>query len=234
MAKIEKTNITDQIFDYMKEQIITGQWTEGNKIPSENNLAEQLGVSRMSLRVAIQKSNVLGLTETRIGEGTFVCEFSMASYFRELFNSNLLSNNINEINDFRMILQIGSIRLAFELDNLESRVSQLEDIYDNMVSASEENDLEQFHEADKEFHRCIMSLSENSYMALLYDAIFQFIDKSSQENVRHSIESAGTFEHILNFHKTILDGVKEKNLDKCIGAELDSRKRALTYYPKES
>lgn len=55
MTKFVRSNLSDQIFDYLKEQIVSGEWKPGEKIPSETELSAQLGVSRMSLRTAIKK-----------------------------------------------------------------------------------------------------------------------------------------------------------------------------------
>lgn len=85
MPKIMKTSLTDQIFDYIQGEIVKGTWKPGEKLPSETELAASLGVSRMSLRSAIQRSCAMGLTETRVGEGTFVRNFSLRSYFAQLY-----------------------------------------------------------------------------------------------------------------------------------------------------
>ena len=46
--KISRESISDQVFGQMKELILEGEWKPGEKIPSENELAQQFGVSRVS------------------------------------------------------------------------------------------------------------------------------------------------------------------------------------------
>ncbi len=101
MEKIVRKTLTDQIFDYIQDQIANGNWKRGEKLPSETELAEKLGVSRMSLRAAIQRSNTMGLTETKVGEGTFVKKISMRPFIENLLKSNLLSADNDDINDMR-------------------------------------------------------------------------------------------------------------------------------------
>ena len=113
MKKFVKSSLVDQIFDYIQGEIIHGTWKPGEKLPSETELAASLEVSRMSLRSAIQRCCAMGLTETRTGEGTFVRNFSLRSYFSELYRMKLLGQQPNEINDLCAILQLGSARLAF-------------------------------------------------------------------------------------------------------------------------
>ena len=87
VAKVQRVSVTDQVFDILVKKILDGEWKVGEKIPSEIDLAQQLGVSRVSLKIALQKLNTLGVTETRVGEGTFVCEFNMKKYFSDLDNA---------------------------------------------------------------------------------------------------------------------------------------------------
>ena len=47
--KIKRVNVTSQVVDYLKKNIESGNWTVGEKIPSENQMTEELGVSRCSI-----------------------------------------------------------------------------------------------------------------------------------------------------------------------------------------
>ena len=49
MEEFKRASLSDQIFDYIKRQIDNGTWKPGEKIPSETELARELGVSRMTL-----------------------------------------------------------------------------------------------------------------------------------------------------------------------------------------
>ena len=51
--KIKTVNITDQVVEYLKENIESGKWNIGEKIPSENQMVMELGVSRSSIRSAL-------------------------------------------------------------------------------------------------------------------------------------------------------------------------------------
>lgn len=230
MPKLIKSTLTDQIFDYIKDRILSGEWKVGEKIPSEFELSESLGVSRISLRMAIQKLNVLGLTETLVGDGTYVRNFSMRSYFSELYDSKILSKNYNVINDFRMILQIGSIRLGFEKPSIEESAAELERIYESMEEAAAAGDLELFNELDSSFHQCVCGMSDNELMCMLYDAIEHTLREVTAKNVENSVKRSGSFENVLSFHKIILEGVKGRDIQKCIDAEMKSRARSYSYY----
>ena len=65
LKAVKKVNIGDQVYNQMKDQIMSGVWVPGEKIPSENQLMEVFGVSRGTVRQAIQKLSAVGLLETR-------------------------------------------------------------------------------------------------------------------------------------------------------------------------
>ena len=70
MAK--KESVTDRVVNYIREEIESGRWALGSRIPSENELCEILGCSRVSVRAAIQKYVGLGVLRSERGRGTFV------------------------------------------------------------------------------------------------------------------------------------------------------------------
>ena len=55
IVKIKKANIGDQVFTQLKDQIINGEWRPGDRIPSEAQLIQLFGVSRGTVRQAVQK-----------------------------------------------------------------------------------------------------------------------------------------------------------------------------------
>lgn len=61
-----------QIHDKIKQKIEDGEWSIGDRLPSERDLSEEFEVSRMTLRQAIQTLSDEGILEKRIGSGTFV------------------------------------------------------------------------------------------------------------------------------------------------------------------
>lgn len=230
MAKLTKDSLIDKIFGYVKDRIISGEWPPNTKIPGEIELSQTLGVSRMSLRMAIQKSNLLGLTETMVGDGTYTRDFSMRSYFKELYNSKILELDFKEINDFRMILEIGAIRLGIEKGITQETVDSLETTYERMRKAIDAKDIDLFGKMDLEFHKTVCRLCDNELMSMLYDAIEYTLVKVAATNVEKSVDVDGSYEHVLQFHNEMLEGIRKGDLDRCIRAELGSRARSYSLF----
>lgn len=63
-----------QIHDEIKSKIVAGHWNIGDRLPSERELSEVFGVSRMTLRQAIQTLADEGILERKVGSGTYVAQ----------------------------------------------------------------------------------------------------------------------------------------------------------------
>jgi len=74
------------IKDHICEQIESGQWRQNSKVPSENELADQFSVSRMTARRALQELTEQGLLVRSQGAGTFVATFKSQSSILEIRN----------------------------------------------------------------------------------------------------------------------------------------------------
>ena len=80
--RIRKVSASEQVCEAIQAQISSGVWKVGDKLPSESELAAKFGVNRLTVRMALQKLNALGIVETRTGSGTFVIEFDVpAPYY---------------------------------------------------------------------------------------------------------------------------------------------------------
>jgi GntR family transcriptional repressor for pyruvate dehydrogenase complex len=76
LTRVQRAGVKNQAFAQLRDRIRERTWPPGAKIPSENALAVALGVSRVSIREALQMLGSLGLLETRQGGGTYVREYS--------------------------------------------------------------------------------------------------------------------------------------------------------------
>src|SRR5579863_1343129 len=76
LKPVTRTTQTGDICREMVTHLIRGHWSPGEKIPAERELCIQLGVGRASLREALKALEIMGLIETRLGDGTYVCERS--------------------------------------------------------------------------------------------------------------------------------------------------------------
>lgn len=204
----KRENLSRQVFEQLKSQILRGQWKPKEKIPSENKLAEMLNVSRVTIREALQTLVTLGLLEKKQGEGTFVKEISGEAYVDALLPTlvNMNRSNSAMVHEYRKIIELGSIDLVVERAT-EEDIVELKKIVKNMEDFR--NNLDDFAMEDLNFHLTISEITKNP---IIEKASYLMIDylKPAMVSV---IKSMGPEDGIY-YHKKIIKAIEEKNKEK--------------------
>lgn len=73
ITPIERTKLTASVFEQLLSYVVNGSWKPGDRIPPERDLCQQLGIARTSLREALKAMELVGMLDSRVGDGTFVC-----------------------------------------------------------------------------------------------------------------------------------------------------------------
>ena len=73
LEPMPRTTLSQALFEKLVGHVVNGDWKQGERIPSERELSEQLSIGRASLREALKALELLGMVESRVGDGTFVC-----------------------------------------------------------------------------------------------------------------------------------------------------------------
>ncbi|MDD2422403.1 MAG: GntR family transcriptional regulator, partial [Heliobacteriaceae bacterium] len=81
---IKTRKIYEEIVEQLRALIAKGNLMPGDKLPSERELSERLGVSRASVREALTALEVMGILDVRPGDGTFVRETNQSSIIEPL------------------------------------------------------------------------------------------------------------------------------------------------------
>src|SRR6266566_2559656 len=72
-SPVRRQALVDQVLDYLQQQITTGTFPVGSKLPTEPELMAQLAIGRSTLREAMRVLVHMGLVDVRAGDGTYVC-----------------------------------------------------------------------------------------------------------------------------------------------------------------
>src|SRR5215471_9647475 len=120
LTPVTRTTLTADICRKMVGHLIRGHWREGEKIPPERELCQQLGVGRASLREALKALEIMGMLQTRLGEGTFVCGRS-EFYSRPLLwaIAGSVREDVTEITEARRLIETELAGLAAERASAE-------------------------------------------------------------------------------------------------------------------
>jgi GntR family transcriptional regulator, transcriptional repressor for pyruvate dehydrogenase complex len=161
IKKIPRDGVSDQVYGQLKENVVQGVWKPGDRIPSENQLVALFGVSRPSVRMAIQKMITLGLLESKVGDGTYVTAAGPGAYMNELMSLGLKPQDQIEIMEFRKALETEALKLAAERATDED-FAELEAIHGRAREAFKKKDVETYFKEDLQFHTQIFKMSKNS------------------------------------------------------------------------
>lgn len=207
LTAIKKESIGEQVLAQMKEQILNGEWKEGMKIPSENQLCDTFGVSRVTVRQAIQKLVAQGLLETRLGEGSYVKGFDLGSFIRGVIPSEYLSpSDMIELMHFRVHFEPMVASWAAS-SVTEEQIEEMEETLRNMIAYQEDHD--KYVVFDNEFH-LILTRSTGNQIASFFGEMIKDVMTQSMKIIT---EGFGT-DHGIQCHRRIIDALKEHDAEK--------------------
>src|ERR1700710_1710127 len=115
IVPLVRTTLTASAFEQLISYVVNGAWRPGDRIPPERELCQQLGIARTSLREALKAMELVGMLDSKVGDGTFVCPRS------EFLSRPLLwaftgtdHNELKEIMEARTIIEENLAGLAAE------------------------------------------------------------------------------------------------------------------------
>ena len=183
MKVVKQQKVSAQVYDQLLAQIRNNTWPEGTKLPSENELRLELGVSRISVREALQKLTALGIVETRQGEGSFIGKMTNDSYKDMLVPMFMIDkNSLQEILEYRSIMEVGATEIAARKITAEE-LGDLEAIVERMEYTGAE--LKKFARDDLQFHMAIAQATKNKMLINVYLFVHDLLSMSMESIVEH-------------------------------------------------
>lgn len=180
--KISRVSIVDQVCASIKQSIADEVWKDGDKLPSEAEFADMFGVNRLSVRMALQKLNTLGIIETRVGEGSFVRTFSLKPFLSEISVFYQSAEGYHDIQQLRNLLEYECMRLAiyYATDEEKEELKKALEVYtqcalDYYQDINNNSLLETLVDADFNFHYKVVKISHNKLYKDIYYMVQQLI-----------------------------------------------------------
>ena len=161
--------LTDTAIARIKEMIANGELAPGQRLPREQDLALQLGLSRSSLREAVRALTLVRVLETRQGDGTYVTSLTSHLLLESLsFVTHLLRDSqMVEVWEVRRLLEPAATAQAAARMSPEAH-EQLRLLLERFATATS---VEETMLADEAFHRHINGWSGNSLLASVIETV---------------------------------------------------------------
>ena len=204
LTPVTRSTLTTDICHKLATHLIRGDWKEGDRIPAERELCQQLGVGRASLREALKALEIMGMIETRLGDGTYVCRRS-DFLSRPLLLAITTSSPAEayELVHARKVIEVELAGLAAEHATPED-LKALGKYIDTMESAV---DTVQFMEGDLNFHIRIAQAAKNR---ILENALL-LIRNLMREYIARTLKAEGIQQVALEQHKAIFLAIAKKD-----------------------
>lgn len=167
MANVTAQSVSQAVADHLRRLIHRGEIGPGDRLPAERELAEQLGVARISLREAIKSLQNDGYVEVRRGArgGTYVIELDEpVARWRARMRTE--SGEFDDIVDYRIALETEAARLAAARRN-DTHLTALRTAISNLEQA---NNRAAFRLSDSQFHTGLAQASGNTRLESAIEA----------------------------------------------------------------
>lgn len=195
--RIVRDSVSKQVFFEIKKRISEGYWKQGEKLPSENELAEAFGVSRLSVRSALQSLEALKIVKIKNGDGTYVRKFELSNILDNISDMMTESVSMEDFNEYRFFFESACIRLIEKKDPDRQELDRLKECCEGMEHAAEESDYMSYNAWDLQFHQVLASLTGNK--------MFEYANSVFRSMYKHyyAINVANPDQEFLNWSKGI-------------------------------
>jgi len=198
-----------RLYDYVSEEIekaITEKKIlPGEKLPSENGLAEQFNVSRTIVREALKILTERRLITVEDGKGAFVLsptpEESIKALSRYVARLDM-KESYEPLFEIRLMIEPELAYLAAKRAN-EGHIDDLRESVENLRSA--QDNPEEWIEADLAFHNIIANASNNPYAVVFIETLLEHMDFL----VGSGFLVEGAIEATIDFHESVFESIKD-------------------------
>lgn len=204
---VRVTKAYEALASMIRERIVSGEFAEGDRIPSESTLAREAQVSRSTVREALRTLEQAGLI-ARASPKIMVVRGHDESRARREFEGALRRQNVTfkHLQEALLLLEPELTRLATE----RARSSEIADLEANLSAQADSlDDPSTFNRLDQEFHLAIAEMSGNPALVMVRAPVSELL----QPLLDRFIVSPRLTQRALDFHHRILEEIQIRDAD---------------------
>jgi DNA-binding FadR family transcriptional regulator len=200
LRSARRAGLIEQVIEQLRDQITSGEWGVGARIPTESELAQLTATSRNTVREAVQSLVHAGLLERRQGSGTYVLA---ASELAGAVSRRVAGASQLDVLEVRRTLEVGAARMAATRRTAED-VEDLRALLTQRAAARGAGLVDEEVDHDVALHLRIVRAAHNPVLSDLYDNLIQAL----AENVRRNVETDAVVddENHAGMVEAIIDG----------------------------
>lgn len=202
------TSLYHQVIENIRNLVVESKLKPGEKLPSERDLAEMYGVSRVPVREALKTLEFLGIVQSIRGDGVYIQKIQARDLLDNVAFAVQENENdlLQELFEARVAIEVKAAQLAAIRRTEENLEEMLESVLDM------ERDLLLNRDAaisSYKFHLAIMKASQNRVLYRIYDNLSEMLKLSRKKSLSikgHSVVA-------LDFHKQLLNEIRNQNAE---------------------
>ncbi|MCR1983370.1 GntR family transcriptional regulator [Cellulosimicrobium cellulans] len=190
---MRRVGLIDQAAARFRDEIVSGRWAVGERIPTEAALVAEFGVGRNTVREALQSLVHAGLLRREQGRGTFVISRSELTGTLE---RQLAGGSRRHYLELRLALDSTAASLA-ATSRSDDDVEHLRELRDRREAAWEADDRDARARADLDLHRAIVAATHNPLYVTLYSSMLDVFTVHMRDEENADDEAAHRHHHEL-------------------------------------
>jgi GntR family transcriptional repressor for pyruvate dehydrogenase complex len=203
---IQQPSVVEQIIETFKQGLIRGELKPGQRLPSELELSQQLGVGRSALREAMKVMQAIGVVTIRQGDGTYIIDQPSPTLLSPLvFAIMLEAGASHELFELRKLIEIGYCELAAQ-NASEADFARIEAAQQTLEAFIErrQSDIETLAHLDLDFHFAILDATHNP----LVIKIGRTVEELYFVSIRNTLAREENLEKVIANHRAIVAAIR--------------------------
>lgn len=216
LTPIKPKRISDLVFEQLRDLIFKGQIEPGQQLITERELAESLGVSRPTVREAINRLVALGFLEHKQGQGTFVV--SPSAEHNPLGVPSDENISLADLLEVRLGLECNAVMMAARRATDED-IRDMQKCVREMTARIEQGELG--GNADVAFHMAIAYATKNMVQIHIMKNFYDLLFYGIKSNLEYLYSEPATLEKIIRQHNDILEAIRDRAPERASAAMRD-------------
>ncbi|GAK26163.1 FadR/GntR family transcriptional regulator [Serratia liquefaciens] len=207
--KVTRQKASHQVLAQLKEGISNGTFPVGEKLPSENLLAEAFGVSRVPVREALGILEVSGIISSRQGGGHRVEQHSLLSKYQPLVLEIADPDEVEALLEMREVIEQQAACMAAER-HTEQELRAIELTLNNFKRCTLDEGLIG-HREDYLFHRAIMQASHNPFFVQILDNMHELYLGVLVYSLSKNLGRQAERQRVIDEHQRVFLAIKARD-----------------------
>ncbi|MFD1170711.1 FadR/GntR family transcriptional regulator [Oceanobacillus caeni] len=206
---IERKKVSSLVLDELIKMINSGELPPNSKLPTEQELAQKFGVSRVPLREALSVLEATGVIESKQGGGSWIKEINLATMLDPVQFEMVDVRQVHDLLEMRTIIESEAAYLAAKRHN----ETDIKDLYESLIAFKKvmDDEREVGYEADYAFHRVLVKAAYNPFLTQTMDHLSALHLRAVKFSLEKNLGWTEKRKEVYLEHEKIYEAIKNRD-----------------------